>query len=208
MPDKDVIADLRRAKEEEYFRRKEQELVEKMRLHATLLAERQRMGEAVGIPNEGIIVDLQVLGYTTETVGLVHLVPLLQVAWIDGEVSERERKLILEVAGERGIEEGSKSYRQLSDWLDHPLSEEDFQKTLRVIRMMLLALSPEEREATKRDLLSCCSRVAAASGGILGLGRTISDIEHALLERITVELEQDHEATAKQVFAEVCEKTS
>ncbi len=58
----------------------------------------------------------------------------------------------------------------------------------------------ERREAGRRDLLSYCAEVAAASGGILGLGRKISDEEQSLLERIAAELERDHAAAAKGVL--------
>jgi len=203
MPNKDAFADLKRSKEEEYFRQKEQEVIEKMRRHAALAAERQQMGEAIGSVDEQILRDLQELGYKRETVMLLHLVPLVHVAWIEGHVTNRERERIFEVARVRGIEENSPAYQRLADWLDHCPAEEFFQRTLRIIRDLLQALPPEEREASKRDLMSYCTHIAAASGGIFGFGRKISEAEQALLERVAAELEHDHEAAAKQVVEEL-----
>jgi hypothetical protein len=203
MQKKDAFAERKRAHEEEYFRRKEQELIEKMRRRAELEAERQHMAKSLGVADEEILRDLQELGYTRETVTLLHLVPLVQVAWIDGHVAHRERERILEVARLRGVQDGSPAHQQLADWLAHRPSEEFFQKTLRVIRDLLQARPPEEREASKRDLVSYCTHIAAASGGILGLGRKISEEEQTLLEQVAAELEHDHEAAAQQVVGEI-----
>lgn len=203
MRKKDAFADRKRANEEEYFRKKEQELIEKMRRRAELEAERQHMAETIGVADEEILRDLQELGYTRETVTLLHLVPLVHVAWIDGHVARREREHIWEVARLRGVQDGSSAHRQLADWLAHRPAEEFFQKTRRVIRDLLQSLSPEEREASKRDLVSYCTHIAAASGGILGVGRKISEAEQALLEQVAAELEHEHQAAAHQVLGEI-----
>lgn len=200
MSEKDAFADLRKAKEEGYFRKKEQELIEKMQRRAQLEAERQQMGETIGIADEEILQDLQELGYTRESVSLLHLVPLVQVAWAEDNVTQRERQLIYEVARLRGIEEGSPAHRQLTDWLNHKLPKEFFQNTLRVLGAILEALPMEKRQASKQDLVSYCTQVATVSGGILGLGRKISDEEQALLEQIAAELERNHEAATKEIL--------
>jgi hypothetical protein len=47
-----------------------------------------------------------VLGYVPETVMPLHLVPLVQMAWADGGVSDLERALIVEAARARGNRPG------------------------------------------------------------------------------------------------------
>jgi prepilin-type processing-associated H-X9-DG protein len=203
MPDKNPFDDLRRAKEEEYFRRKEQELVEKMRHRAKSEVERLQMSAASGVTDEDILQDLQDLGFDRETVLLLHLVPLVHVAWVDGHVSKRERERLFEAARLRGVKEGSPAHRQLSDWLDHRPPEEFFRKTLRVIRDILQALPAEEQHSRKQDLVTYSTQIAKASGGILGLGSKISDAEQILIEQIAKELEHDHTSAAKQVVEEI-----
>lgn len=202
MPDKDIFDDLKRSKEEEYFRKKEQGLIEKMRRQARLRAERQQLAEATGVADEEILHNLQELGYTRQTVLLLHLVPLLHVAWIDGDVTKGERRRIFELARARGIEEGSAGHEQLTDWLDHRPSDEFFRKTLRIIRDMLKVFPPEEQDASKRSLIEYCTHIATASGGILGLGRKVSQAEQALLRQVAAELEHDHQVAARQVVDE------
>ncbi len=199
MSEKDAFAEREKALEEEYFRRKEQELIEKMRRRAELEAERNQLAKATGIADQVILECLQELGYTPQSVMLLHVIPLIQVAWADGLVAERERNLIYEVARSRGIEPDSPAYSQLTDWLDHKPSEAFFEKTLRIIGVMLQGLPEEKRTAVKQDLISYCTQIASISGGILGLGK-ISNEEQAALERITAELERTHEAAVKEVL--------
>ena len=199
MSDKDAFAERRRGLEEEYFHKKEKELLEKLRRRMQAEAERGQIAEALGVQDTEILGDLQALGYTRETVALLHLVPLIQVAWADGDVTLRERDLILELARSRGIAEDSTAYQQLVGWLTESPSKQFFQDTLRVIAGLFEALSPERQAAGKRDLVSYASNIASISGGILGLGK-ISRQEQEVIERITAELEQAHQTAAKHLI--------
>lgn len=185
--ERDTYGD-RRSLEEEYFRKEERELIEKMRRRAASETERRRLGEHTGIADEEVLQDLQALGYTPETVMLLHLVPLVQMAWAEGSVSDRERALILEAARSRGIEPGSAAHRQLEGWLGHRPAAELFEKTLRAIAAILASRPEAEREASRKDLLSYCTAIASASGGVLGF-RAVTDEERQLLERIGRELQ-------------------
>jgi hypothetical protein len=189
MADKDAFAERERLLEEDYFRRKEKELIEKMRSHARADAERRRLGDQAGVADEEVLRDLQDLGYTPETVSLLHLVPLIQMAWAEGNVSMRERDLIVRAARARGIEVDSAADQQLHRWLANRPSQELFERTLRAIRAILAARSPQERAESERDLLSLCTAIASASGGIVGFG-AVSNDERQILKHITDELEK------------------
>lgn len=189
MTERHALDDRRRGLEEEYFRKKEQELIEKMRRHHEAEAEQRRLGEQAGVADESILTDLQSLGYTPETVMLLHLVPLIQTAWAEGGVSNRERDLIIKAARSRGIDAGSAADRQLNNWLTERPSEELFEKTLRAISAILQARSPEDRDASQRDLLSLCTTIAAASGGFVGF-HAVSEEERQILAHISEELEK------------------
>ena len=154
--------------EEEYFRKQEKELVEKMKMDETQERERLEMASALGTADADIVRALQELGYTPATVSLLYLVPLIQVAWAEGSVSKHERTLILEAAHARSIEFGSTAYECLSEWLNARPTEEFFERTLRVISALLQTLPPEQRGISKRDLVSYCTKVAEVSGGIIG----------------------------------------
>jgi hypothetical protein len=197
---RDIFDDRKKGQEEDYFRKKERELIEKMRRRREAETERQQMAEALGVGDDEVLRDLQEMGYTRELVPLLHLVPLVQVAWAEGNVSQRERELILQAARSHGVEPGSLPDQKLDEWLDQRPSGEFFERTLRVLGALLQALPPEQREASRKNLISYSTNVAAASGGILGLGNKISNEERALLESITAELERGHADAARQVL--------
>jgi hypothetical protein len=187
--EKGFLEDRRRNQEEEYFQRQEQELIAKLQQRGREAATRGRMAERTGMADQEILRDLEALGYTPETVMLLHLVPLLQMAWAEGGVSDRERALIVEAARARGIEAGSAADGQLATWLATRPSVDFFAGTLRAIGAILQTRPLEEREASQRDLLSYCTAIASASGGILGFGK-VSHEEQQVLARISQVLER------------------
>jgi len=185
MGDDNAMARRGKALEDEYFHRKEKELIEKLRTRRAAEAQMKELSEATGIPNEEVLKTLQELGYTRETVALLHLVPLINVAWADGKVSGPEREMILEAANMHGVEQASPAYQQLEDWLQNRPDEAFFDQTLKVIRH----LAPVDGESG--DILNQAMQVASASGGILGFGSKISAEEQALLSRIAAALRKD-----------------
>lgn len=178
----DSLDDRRRGLEAEYFHKLEQQLIEKLR-------HRYQLTKLTGIADEDLLRDLIELGYTRETLMLLYLVPLVEVAWAEGGVAETEQSLILEAARLRGIDEESTAYKELTQWLKQKPPEEFFVKTLRLIKTVLQTLPPEEREHETQDIIAYCVRIAKASHtfGFLPTGH-ISAEERQALERITAAL--------------------
>lgn len=199
MVDRDLWEERRRSYESEYFQRRERELIEKMRKRATREAEQHDLAEQLGVADDEILTALHDLGYTRETVTVLHLVPLLQVAWADGSVSAEERAGVLEAARLRGVEESSPAYRQLLGWLDRRPPEGFFEDTLRLVGHVLQVQAPEQQAKSKQDLLSYANAIARASGGLLGLGR-VSVEEQAVIDRIARAIESAHGAATRQVL--------
>ncbi len=193
MTDRDAFAERGRSLEEEYFHRKERELIEKMRVRAAGEEQRRRLGQETGVGDDDVLRDLQELGYTPETVMLLHLVPLIQTAWAEGGVTQKERDLIVKAARSRGITAGSPADQQLDLWLAQRPSDELFEKTLRAIRTILQAQPDDARAASEKDLLALASAIATASGGIVGF-RAVSDEERQILAHISEELKKSGKA--------------
>ena len=193
MTDRDAFAERGRSLEEEYFHRKERELIEKMRVRAAAEEQRRRLGQETGVGDDDVLRDLQELGYTPETVMLLHLVPLIQTAWAEGGVTQKERDLIVKAARSRGITAGSPADQQLDLWLAQRPSDELFEKTLRAIRTILQAQPDDARAASEKDLLALASAIATASGGIVGF-HAVSDEERQILAHISEELKKSGKA--------------
>lgn len=187
MPDHDAIGKRGRALEDEYFRKKDRELMEKFRQAAATEQARKDLGRKAGLDDPELVQELHDLGFTPETVVLLPLVPIIEVAWAEGGITKAERELILRLARNRGVEAGSAADRQLTEWLTSQPAETVFARARRLIRAMLESGSAPAGELNADDLVKYCEDIASASGGILGIGR-ISAEERALLSSIAADL--------------------
>jgi len=187
-----------RANENEYFLRAEAELLEKIRTRATKAAERKALGEYHGVEDEEILHAFQEAGYDRETVQILHLVPILQVAWVDGEISKAERAEILKIAAARNVVEGTPVHAKLLSWLDSPPSPQFFERTMEIISRLLEFFPDEKRAALQSDVMTASLSVASASGGFLGFGSKVSIDEKALIERFASDFEKAHKAALEK----------
>lgn len=191
MADKDMLGERGRSLEDEYFRKKDKDLVEKMRQAAAAEQDRQQLAKKSGLDDPDLLRELKDLGFTPDTVGLLLLVPIVQMAWAEGGVSSAERDLIVKLARSRSIAEGSAADRQLLAWLAKKPDPAVFARAGRLIRAMLDSQSGEAAGLSAGDLVAYCEQIAAASGGILGIGR-VSAEEKALLAAIAGDLKARH----------------
>ena len=187
MPDHDAFAKRGRALEEEYFRKKDRELIEKIRQAAATAQARTDLGRKAGLDDPQLVQELQDLGFTPDTVGLLPLVPIIQMAWAEGGITQAERELIVRLARSRGIEAASAADRQLMEWIANKPADEVFARARRLIRAMLESSSAQTDKLSADDLVKYSEEIASASGGILGIGR-ISAEERALLSTIAADL--------------------
>jgi hypothetical protein len=200
MAEKDKFAQREHWLEEEYFGRKNQELIEKLRERREREADRQKMAEMMGVDDQDVLEALQDLGYTSETIPLLPIVPLVEVAWAEGGVADREREMIFKIAEARGVPPDGVAHEMLSHWLENRPSERFFDNSLRAIRVIFDLLPEEQRLAGRRDLIAYCSQIASAvSSGIFGPGG-VTDEERALIARIAAEIGQGREEAVRKVI--------
>jgi hypothetical protein len=187
-----------RSKEEEYFLRAESELLEKVRVRAAKAAERRALGEYHGVEDEDVLKAFEEAGYDRDTVQILHLVPILQVAWVDGEISSAERTEILRIAAARNVAEGSPAHGKLLSWLDSPPPPEFFERTMGIISRLLELFPEEKRGELQSDVMTASLAVASASGGFLGFGSKVSTDEKYLLEKFAEGFEKAHRAALEK----------
>jgi hypothetical protein len=179
--------------EEEYFHRLDCQLIDEMRERAAAEEERRRMAETSRIEDPRVLEALERLGYTHTTVILLHLVPLVELAWSDGSVSPAERKDILAVAAAGGLREETAAWRQLAAWLENCPSPAFFEGTWRGITEQLDSLPAEERTASKNALIQSCTDFASASCHRFGWSSHICTAKRTLLSEIRSRLERKRE---------------
>jgi hypothetical protein len=187
MSEGDFLDDRRRASEDDYFRKKDRELVEKMRAAAAADRAKSELSARTGLNDPALLAELAALGFTPETVSVLPLVPIVEMAWAEGGISEAERRLLVTLARGRGIAEGSPADLQLADWLARQPSPAVFERATRLIRAMLDTGSHADGTLTADELIKYSESIAAASGGILGFGK-VSAEERATLAKIVAAL--------------------
>ncbi|TNE85758.1 MAG: FHA domain-containing protein [Deltaproteobacteria bacterium] len=136
--------------------------------------------------------ELHFLGVDKTTVDVLALLPLIQVAWADGEVQEQEREAILGLSQER-YHLSADGAQLLEDWLRHPPSEAYLERGRRMLVALAHArddfdLAPEHLE----DVVEFSKHVAKAAGGFLGF-RAVDASEAAALEQIAAALSVGHD---------------
>ena len=185
--DRDMFKEREHALEEEYFRKHEAKLIEKLRERARLEEIAEALAVKLRIDNPQLLSQIMALGVTLDTGAAFLLAPLVQVAWAEGQVTDRERETVLRIAGERGIEKTSPAYAQLEAWLRARPADELFDSAVEAIKVGVSVLSPEESADRVKRIVEACREVAGASGGLsrlLGLGTGVSSEEASLLDAI------------------------
>jgi len=189
--DKEIFKGRGRSLEEEYVRRQEAKLLEKLRERGKLEEIAAALAAMLQVDNPELLHRIIALGVTLETGAAFVMAPLVQVAWAEGAVTDRERETVLRLGGERGIEKESPAHAQLLEWLRVRPSDELFDTAVEAIKAGLSVLTPEERADRVKRIVEACRQVAGASGGLsrlLGLGTGVSGEEESILDTIAATL--------------------
>lgn len=184
MAEKDMFAAREHWLEETYFRKLNQDLIDRLHERRAQEEDLAQIEEETGIHDPATLHELQQDGFTHETIALLTIVPLIEVAWREGGVADRERRQIFQIARSRKIQPGSKAYEQLTKWMEIRPTRHFFEDTLHAINQMFESMPPDRRQASRETLLAYCNRIAeTVSGGILGRGY-ISEDEQRLIAHI------------------------
>ena len=138
---------------------------------------------ASGITDRAVLRLLADLEVSSSVVVALALVPLVEVAWADGELAPEERVSVLRASEAQGIRPGSRAHGLLASWLEHPPSHELFEAWEAYIEAVLEPLVQEERDRLCQDLVGRAREVARAAGHGGGPGSVSAEEERAL-ERI------------------------
>ncbi len=169
--------------EEAFFRKRDAELIEQYRRLERIKQTREALSEISGIHNKKVLDKLIELEVSPQILASMAVVPLIEVAWVDGKIDDKERGAVLAGAAGNGIEKGSADYALLENWLQHRPPVKLLDAWMHYIEGLCEIMSPEERLAFKRDLMDRARKVAEASGGVFGLVKISSD-EQAILKKM------------------------
>ena len=187
-----IFSGRERAFEAEWANRHDAELIEKLRQKDRLEAITEALAKKLQADDPALLQRAIDMGITLDTGPAFLLAPLVQIAWAEGSVTEREKETVLRLAAKRGVEPGSAPYAQLVAWLHRRPDDELFDTAIEIIRAGFGVLPPAERDARVYLLAEACHEVAAASGGglwhALGLSSGVSKEESTFLDHIKTRL--------------------
>jgi hypothetical protein len=178
-----TLEDRGRALENQFYEKENQEKLAAMKHKLDAGSSKDELRKASGMSDDAVLEQLVNLGLRANTIAALSLVPLIQVAWADGEIQDNERNAILQGAHGKGLEDGTDGYQLLQSWLQKPPSDELFTAWEGYIKALAGQLNDEQNRLLKNQIVGFAKMVAAAAGGILGFGK-VSSTEEAVLRRI------------------------
>jgi hypothetical protein len=173
-----------KALEDAFFAEQNRKLLEQLQERARTAERRAVLKAALELDDDALIDRLVELDMNVESVVAFGLVPLVEVAWADGEIQSAERKAILDALASKGAEPGGIAYRLVENWLSHKPEPQLLETWRHYAAAIGEALEPARRDALKRAILDQTRAVAESAGGFLGLGSKISDAEQAVLDEL------------------------
>jgi hypothetical protein len=181
----DAFNDRRQALEEQFFKNHEEELILKLKQGAQRATAREEVHQLTGITNEQVLqalADLNIGGGAAVLV--MSLFPVIEVAWADGKIDQRERTVILELARTLGLKPDAAGFAYLSRWLDEKPEPSWHTLWADYVRELVALMKPEDCALLKHTILGRARIVAEVSGGFLGTLWRVSDAEKAVLDRL------------------------
>lgn len=170
--------------ESAFFREQDAKLLERLRVRAEEKARKESIAQSTGIDDADVLEKLCQLGLCGESVVALYLVPLIEVAWADGDVHPNEREAILNAAVEQGISQKGLSFQLLESWLDEHPGPEMLEAWENFMRALRPNLSDGVLEQMHESIMQRARGVASAAGGVLGLFGKISDDEKRVLDQL------------------------
>ena len=177
----EILRDRGKSLEDEFFRREDRRLMERLKELKTAEATRGALAQALGITKSAVLQELTELGVSAETVAALFTVPLVEVAWADGTLDAKERRAVADPAG---VARDSTAGALLEAWLDRRPDPKLLSAWTHLVQATCEQLGADGAERLKTGLLERAAAVAAASGGVFGVGSKISHSEAAMLTRL------------------------
>lgn len=170
--------------EDEFFRKQDQKLIDRQRELRQLERTRESLARVSGIQDPTVLQRFVDLRIGPETLAALAMIPLIEVAWADGDVDAKEREAILAAARAEQTPEGGLDLTLLEEWLRERPPASMLEAWKVYVQGLLQGLPGDEAARLQSSLLDRARSVAEASGGLLGLGKKVSAKEEAVLRKL------------------------
>jgi hypothetical protein len=111
------------------------------------------------------------------------MIPIVEVAWVDGSLSTHERDAVLNAAVAQGITADSASYELLKLWLKNRPDPRIIVAWKEYVTEVARLMPRDAVSEFKHAMIDRATRVAESAGGFLGMA-TISESERAKIDEL------------------------
>lgn len=135
---------------------------------------------------ETLVEELRHLGIDVEDHRALLALPLVQVAWTDGDPHPKESEAINAAVVRMQTCQDGEGARMLANWLQHKPSDEYFKRGRDVLVALCIRGTGPGRDIRKDTIdvmLEETRTVAASAGGFLGIG-AVSSAERAIINEL------------------------
>ena len=182
--DEKLFGERRQALEDSFFKKEEEKALSALKSKKAREESLRELGSITGVKDQAVIQRLVDLGVTVETAAAMSLVPLVLVAWADGEVDAKEKAAVMEAAAQSGITTASPAFELLQGWLARQPPSELEHTWAEYFAALASRLPEQDAHALGTEILARARRVAETSGGILGLFQRVSMAETSVLHSL------------------------
>ncbi|MFT3684138.1 MAG: hypothetical protein QM783_04280 [Phycisphaerales bacterium] len=174
--------------EEAYFRKKDADLVEKLRTVFQAKRDREELKRVTGITSDEVLDRMMAVNASGEMLTAFKLLPLVEIAWADGACDKREAEAVVRAAIKHGVPADSAALKQIKAWLERGPDPEARKAWAMYAGELRRTLNPAELKTFREDLLATAREIASLSGGILSTFFTVSANEKQIIEMINAAL--------------------
>lgn len=167
--------------EDAFFRKEDAKLIARLHELEKMRETQEALSKVSGIKDAAVLQRLVELHIHPQTLAALATIPLVEVAWADGTVDERERKAILEAAQKHSCPETT---ALLEQWLSRKPDAKLLEAWRVYVQGLVKELDDAQYASLKRDLVGRAQKVAEVSGGFLGLGSKVSAKEAQMIKQL------------------------
>jgi len=170
--------------EEVFFLKQDQKLIEQLRELKRMEESKEALAQVSGITDDEVLSELVKLEIRPEILAALALIPLIEIAWVDGNLDAKEREAILTSTQQTGLLGSDIDRVILEEWFHHRPDQKLLDAWVLYTRGLCSKLDENQVATLRKEILGHARQVAEASGGFLGLGRKTSAKETEMLEEL------------------------
>ena len=173
----------RQTLEDMFFHEQDRRIIAQREKLQKLKQTKANLAKVSGIQDDALLEKLIELEIGPETLATLIGIPLIEVAWADGTMDDKERQTLFAYAEKAGLRQKGLDPKIMSAWLKKRPDPALLNAWKHYIRTLCKELDAHQRKALEDEVMADARSVAEAAGGVLGLAR-ISAEEKAMLKAI------------------------